>query len=83
MSGQRPNVPYTLGDLAADAVALLESLAIGRAHVVDRSMGDMVAQILASDFPDRVHSLTSIMASTGNPALPQARPDVMALMTGR
>lgn len=74
MSGQRPDVPYTLGDLPADAVPLLESLAIGRAHVVGRSMGDMVAQILASDFPDRVHSPTSIMASTGNPALPPSAP---------
>ncbi len=81
MAGRRPDVPYTLHDMAADAVSLLDALAIGRAHVVGRSMGGMIAQIMASEHSQRVLSLTSIMASTGNPALPQAAPDVMALMT--
>ncbi len=82
MAGERPEVPYTLGDLTADAVALLDALSIDRAHVVGRSMGGMIAQTLASGYPQRVLSLTSIMSSTGNPALPQADPGVMALMTG-
>ncbi|MBB3020393.1 pimeloyl-ACP methyl ester carboxylesterase [Microvirga lupini] len=80
MAGRRPDVPYTLHDMAADAIGLLDALAIDRAHVVGRSMGGMIAQIMASDHPERVLSLTSIMASTGNPMLPQAAPDVMALM---
>lgn len=80
MAGHRPDVPYTLPDMAADAIGLLDALGIGRAHVVGRSMGGMIAQVLASDHADRVLSLTSIMSSTGNPALPQAAPDVMALM---
>ncbi|MCZ7470598.1 alpha/beta fold hydrolase [Agrobacterium sp. O3.4] len=80
MAGRRPQVPYTLGDMAADAVSLLDTLGIAKAHVVGRSMGGMIAQVLASDHPDRVLSLTSIMSSTGNPALPQAAPDVMAMM---
>lgn len=80
MSGQRPDVPYTLYDMAADAIGLLDVLEIKRAHVVGRSMGGMIAQIMASEYPDRVRSLTSIMSSTGNPALPQAAPDVMASM---
>ncbi|MFO1055822.1 MAG: alpha/beta hydrolase [Dongiaceae bacterium] len=83
MSGQRPEVPYTLADMSGDAVGLLDALAIGRAHVVGRSMGGMIAQIMASEHPERVRSLTSIMAGTGNPALPQAAPDVMAMMTSR
>ncbi|MET4636055.1 alpha/beta fold hydrolase [Kaistia defluvii] len=79
-SGQRPDVPYTLYDMAADAIGLLDELAIDRAHVVGRSMGGMIAQIMASEHPERILSLTSIMSTTGNPALPQAEPDVMAMM---
>ncbi len=80
MAGRRPEVPYTLYDMADDAIGLLDALGIARAHVVGRSMGGMIAQVLASDHADRVFSLTSIMSSTGNPALPQAAPDVMAMM---
>ncbi|MBM6582387.1 alpha/beta hydrolase [Microvirga sp. BT689] len=81
MAGQRPDVPYTLQDMAADAIGLLDALVIDRAHIVGRSMGGMIAQIMASEHPERVLSLTSIMSSTGNPMLPQAAPDVMAMMT--
>lgn len=80
-AGQTPRVPYTLHDMAADAVGLLDALSIERAHVVGRSMGGMIAQLLAADHPQRVRSLTAIMSSTGNRALPQAAPEVMALMT--
>ncbi|MBS7701839.1 alpha/beta fold hydrolase [Chelatococcus asaccharovorans] len=80
MAGRQPDVPYALPDMAADAVGLLDALAIDRAHVVGLSMGGMIAQIMASEHPERVLSLTSIMSGTGNPALPQAEPDVMALM---
>lgn len=80
MAGQQPRVPYTLHDMAADAVGLLDALRIDRVHVVGRSMGGMMAQMLASEHADRVLSLTSIMSSTGNPALPAASPEVMALM---
>jgi pimeloyl-ACP methyl ester carboxylesterase len=79
-AGRRPDVPYTLHDMAADAIGLLDALAVGRAHVAGRSMGGMIAQIMASEHPERVLSLTSIMSSTGNPMLPQAAPDVMAMM---
>ncbi|MDI4643709.1 alpha/beta fold hydrolase [Cohnella hashimotonis] len=81
MSGQRPDIPYTLDDMANDAIGLLDALSIDRAHIVGRSMGGMIAQIAASEYPERVLSLTSIMSSSGNPALPQASPEVMAMMT--
>lgn len=79
-AGRRPDTPYALSDMAADAIGLLDALGIEGAHVVGRSMGGMIAQVLASDHAERVLSLTSIMSSSGNPALPQAAPDVMTLM---
>lgn len=81
--GERPGLPYTLGDMAEDAVGLLDALQIERAHVVGRSMGGMIAQLMASDHPDRVSSLTSIMSSTGNPSLAGPSPEAMATLTRR
>ena len=68
--GQRVNVPYTLDHMAADAVGLLDALQIPRAHIVGASMGGMIAQLVAADYPQRVLSLTSMMSTTGNPMLP-------------
>lgn len=81
MRGQVDQVPYTLHDMADDALGLLDRLGIGRAHVAGRSMGGMIAQILAARYPDRVASLTAIMSSTGNPALPPPAPQAMAALT--
>lgn len=81
--GERPDLPYTLGDMAQDAVGLLDALQIERAHVVGRSMGGMIAQIMACEHPDRVSSLTSIMSSTGNPGLAGPSPEAMATLTRR
>lgn len=78
--GEMPKVPYTLFDMANDAVGLLDKLKINRAHVVGRSMGGMIAQLLACEHSERVLSLVSIMSSTGNPNLPQVNPEVMAAM---
>src|SRR6478672_5319690 len=57
--------PYSLLDMAGDGVGLLDVLGIGRAHVVGSSMGGMIAQKMAIEFPERVLSLTSMMSSTG------------------
>ena len=61
---------YTLEDMAADAVGLLSALGVARAHVVGASMGGMIAQVIAANYPDRVLSLTSIMSSSGRRGLP-------------
>lgn len=79
--GLRPDVPYTLDDMVGDVIGLLDTLGIGWAHLVGRSMGGMIAQRVASRWPERVMSLASIMSGTGNPAMPSAAPDVMALLT--
>ena len=56
---------YTLDDMARDVVGLLDALAIDRAHVVGRSMGGMIGQLLALDHADRVRSLTLLISSPG------------------
>ncbi|RDE12735.1 MAG: alpha/beta hydrolase [Candidatus Thorarchaeota archaeon] len=76
--GEQPNVPYTLEDMADDAAGLLDALGIRKAHICGASMGGMIAQALAYRHPSRVLSLTIIMSTTGNPALPQGKPEVMA-----
>ncbi|KAB7738843.1 alpha/beta fold hydrolase [Parvibaculum sedimenti] len=80
MTGAKPNAPYSLDDMAADAVGLLDALEIERAHIAGASMGGMIAQLVAANHPERALSLTSIMSTTGNPALPQARPEAMEVL---
>lgn len=80
--GEAPNVPYTLFDMARDAIGVLDGLSIERAHLVGRSMGGMIAQLVASEYPRRALSLTSIMSGSGNPENPPATPEVMALLAG-
>jgi pimeloyl-ACP methyl ester carboxylesterase len=81
--GRVPDLPYRLEDMAADAVAVLDAAGIPRAHIAGASMGGMIAQIVAADYPKRILSLTSIMSSTGNPMLPPAGRDVIAALTSR
>ena len=66
--GRTPMLPYTLTDMADDAVGLLDSLGIDAAHIVGASMGGMIAQLVAARHPARTLSLTSIMSTTGRPA---------------
>ena len=73
-AGKTPAVPYTLDDMADDAAGLLDALGLDTAHVCGASMGGMIAQTVAIRHGRRLRSLTSIMSSTGNPSLPQARP---------
>jgi pimeloyl-ACP methyl ester carboxylesterase len=58
--------PYTLDDMADDALRVMDDLGIDRAHIVGVSMGGMISQVLAARHPQRVLSLTSIMSSSGN-----------------
>jgi pimeloyl-ACP methyl ester carboxylesterase len=76
-TGRPITPPYTLHDMAADALGLLDALAVDRAHVVGISMGGMIAQIMAAEHPDRVSSLTLIMTSSGNPKLPPGKPEAV------
>ncbi len=75
--------PYTLQDMAADAVGVLDALGVAKAHVVGVSMGGMIAQRLTLAAPQRVASLTSIMSSSGARDLPQADPRLMRVLFSR
>ena len=77
---QPVQAPYLIRDMAADAVGVLDALHIDQAHVVGASMGGMIAQAVAVEFPSRVRTLTSIMSSTGNPDLPPATPAAMSVL---
>jgi pimeloyl-ACP methyl ester carboxylesterase len=57
--------PYTLRDLVADAVGLLDAFDLESAHLVARSMGGQLAMLAALDYPDRIASLTLIGTSPG------------------
>ncbi len=66
--------------MAADTVGLMVALAIQSAHVVGMSMGGMIAQEIAISFPQRLRSLTSIMSTTGDPAIPPPTREVAAML---
>jgi len=78
--GKTISPPYTVEDMADDAVGLLDALNIEKAHICGASMGGMIVQIIAFRHPTRVLSLTSIMSTTGNPNLPQPKPEAMQVL---
>ena len=81
--GLSPAQPYTLQDMAQDALGLLDALGIDRAHLIGVSMGGMISQRLAATAPHRVRSLASIMSSSGAPGLPGPSAEVARAMIHR
>lgn len=75
--------PYSMQDMARDAIGVLDALKIDKAHIVGVSMGGMVAQRVALLAPTRALSLTSIMSSSGARGLPAATPAVTRQMLSR
>ncbi len=81
--GLPSGLPYSLRDMANDAVGLMDALDIARAHIVGASMGGMIAQIVAAEYPLRVLSLTSIMSSSGRRGLPGPSPELRNMFLSR
>lgn len=66
MTGRRASSAYLLRDMARDAIGLMDHLGIESAHVAGASMGGMICQTLAIEFPERIRSAVSIMSTTGS-----------------
>jgi pimeloyl-ACP methyl ester carboxylesterase len=75
-----PAETYTLADMAADAVAVLDAAGVAKAHVAGLSMGGMVGQLVAINHPQRALSLTSIMSTTGAEAAVKSTPEAAAVL---
>jgi pimeloyl-ACP methyl ester carboxylesterase len=74
---------YKLEDMADDAAALLEHLDIDSAHIVGGSMGGMIAQVFAAQFPERTKTLSIFFSSNNQPFLPPPGPQqLLAVITG-
>ncbi len=81
--GMPIHAPYTLHDMAQDALGVLDALGIAKAHVVGASMGGMIAQRIALAAPERVLSLTSVMSTSGAKNLPGPKPHVLRALMSR
>ena len=80
IQGENLEVPYTLDDMVKDASGLLKALQVETAHLVGVSMGGMVAQQMAINYPEQVRTLTSIMSATGYPSDPRPKPEAEMLL---
>jgi len=76
--GLRANTVYELEDMMADAIGLVDHLKIDKFHLVGVSMGGMISQLMAIEYPERIKTFTSIMSTTGGPNLPSAEKEIVA-----
>jgi pimeloyl-ACP methyl ester carboxylesterase len=82
LAGDFSSASYTLSDMAADTVGLLDALEIDAAHVVGASLGGAIGQTLAIEHPTRVLSLTSMMSTTGSVTVGQPHPETLRSVFG-
>ena len=82
LGGDLSSASYSLSDMAADSVGLLDALGLDAAHVVGASLGGAIAQTMAIEHPTRVLSLTSMMSTTGEPTVGYIHPETMKTVFG-
>ena len=59
---------YTIDDMADDGVSVLDHLNIENAHILGISMGGMIAQIIASSYPEKTKTFTLIASTASTPS---------------
>lgn len=77
LSTHREDWSYTLSDMAADAIGLMDALDVEAAHVWGSSMGGMIGQTMAIEHPGRLLTLTSVMSTTGEPGVGGPDPSIL------
>ncbi|MDQ1372964.1 MAG: hypothetical protein QOJ09_302 [Actinomycetota bacterium] len=81
LSSKLDGTDYSVVDMAADVLAVLDAEGIERGHVMGLSMGGMIVQRLAIDHPDRLLTMTSVMSRTGEPGFGDSAPEALAVLT--
>ena len=71
---------YTISDMAADGMVVLDALGVKRAHVMGLSMGGMIVQTMAIEHPQRLITMTSVMSTTGEPEYRKSTPRAAELL---
>jgi pimeloyl-ACP methyl ester carboxylesterase len=72
--------PYTVAELAGDALQVLDEAGVERAHVLGASLGGMVAQLLAAERPERVDRLVLAGTTPGGSGAYPLPQQTLALM---
>jgi 3-oxoadipate enol-lactonase len=78
-----PSGPYPIPTMAADAAAVLDAADVKKAHIYGISMGGMIAQEFALQYPQRVKSLILGCTAAGGPAALQPAPEVLQVLMRR
>lgn len=74
---------YTISDMAADGMVVLDAVGVKRAHVMGLSMGGMIVQAMAIEHPQRLITMTSAMSTTGEPEYRKSSPRALELLMTR
>lgn len=81
LSSHLPGVDYTVSDMAADGMAVLDEIGVQQAHVMGLSMGGMIVQTMAIEHRHRLLTMTSVMSTTGEADYRQSSPRAWELLT--